>query len=85
MNTKFLNELREKLGVGLSEAVRLLKENGEDFEKCQKSLYDEKIAQIIAATDCLPHETKQIFVQKIIDWLTEKIAIAHEINVFGML
>lgn len=61
MNAKFLNELREKLGVGLSEAMRLLKENGEDFEKCEKALYDEKIAQIIAATECQPHEAEASF------------------------
>lgn len=61
MNTKFLNELREKLGVGLSEAMRLLKENGEDFENVKKPFTMKKLPKSSQPPSANPTKPKRVF------------------------
>ncbi len=74
MNFKFAKELKEKLGIGLSEALALVKEYGVDFERCKKAVYDNKITQIITQTKCSEEEAQACFqkfanVEKAVNYL----------------
>ncbi len=80
MNLQFANKLKEKLGIGLSEAMALVKDCGEDFERCQKAVYDKQIAQIMTQTERDRPEAITAFeqfssVEKAIKYLNEKVDI----------
>lgn len=80
MNVQFAKELKEKLGIGLSEALALIKEYGVDFERCQKAVYDNQIAQIMTQTECNQEEAEICLkrfanAEKAINYLKNKVFI----------
>lgn len=80
MNIQFAKELKEKLGIGLSEAMALVKDCGEDFERCQKAVYDNQIAQIMTQTECSQEEAEACFkrfanVEKAVNFLKNKVFV----------